>query len=413
MISLLLAPLFGTLASAFYVEVVSVAFPNLGPWQLCHNTRPPQEKYELSLWAIDISSTTCEATGGDPHFQLVEAERPGSYALAGEKSKAWDAYESVENRGLRPLVTTEGSLYVALDYKVRPAGGDVTAFFEPRRYGSQISDDPTIGDVLKFVGGSSDLNPSELGLQIDLIQADVGEIHTGRKSIFRSESFPSPEADSPEVVFRISSPQRMYELNRELEAAKISPKKGFKPKEAVRNFFGGIKKSISGKVSNAKDAVKGTLKSGLEKGLASVMGGPRMKIHGLEENFEEEKEQDVVEEEGDWEDQSNWEGEDGNNLSDNWQRRVARLYKASPDSGKILGNTDFIGINFEGGELEDSWEDVKEGGGYYAEEGVIDPSVIQSNYIDEIKVEEKPKSMDIFEVEQGQPKSRPDSNSQL
>lgn len=55
MIFLLFAPLFGTLASAFYVEAVAVSFPKSGPWQLCHNTRPPQGKYEPTPWGIDIA----------------------------------------------------------------------------------------------------------------------------------------------------------------------------------------------------------------------------------------------------------------------------------------------------------------------------------------------------------------------
>ncbi|KAK6329875.1 hypothetical protein TWF718_003304 [Orbilia javanica] len=230
---------------------------------------------------------------------------------------------------------------------------------------------------------------------VDLIQTGTGDLHAGRKSIFRSESNPESDVNSPEVVFRISSPQRIYEINREIEAAQEKPKKGFKPKEAVRNFFGGIKKSISKKVSNAKDTVKDTFKSGLEKGLATVMGNPRMHIHGLEDNYEEEKEQDV-EVEGDWEDQSNWKDQFGNDQNEHWEDRLARFYGTGSIAGNVRGNSDDDKLRV----VEDSWEDMEEGGGYYGDEGVIDPGVIQDNYV-EVKIEEKPKSMEIFEVEQG------------
>ncbi|KAK6360822.1 hypothetical protein TWF730_006944 [Orbilia blumenaviensis] len=419
MMFLLLAPLFGTLVSAFYVEVVSPSFPKLGPWQLCHNTRPAQEKYELTLWAIDISTTTCDLTGGDPHFQLVEYDID-KFALAGDKSAGWDAYETnVTNRGQKPVVMTESNLYVALAYKALPTGNDVVAMFEPRRYGSVIADDPVTGDVLKFVGGHRDsevrLNPNELGLQIDLVQTDDGdviggELNPGRKSIFRTESNPDKDPNSPEVIFRISSPLRMYELGRDIEIARKADQKlsAFRPKEAVQNFFGGIKKSISEKVSNAKETVKDKIKSGLEKGLAKVMRNPRMHIHGLGENFEEEKEQEK-DDEGDWEDQGDWVDRFGNNQDDHWESRLARFYGGGPtsnaDNGKIKPN---IVVT------EESWEDIDEAqGGYYEGEGVDEPGVIREHYIDEIKVE-KPKGIEAFEVEQGSKgKSAPGSNNNL
>ncbi|KAF3157243.1 hypothetical protein EYR41_002473 [Orbilia oligospora] len=413
MIPLLFVSLFGTITSAFYVEVVPVSFPDLGPWQLCHSTRPAQGKYELTLWAIDIVSTSCEATKGDPHFQLLEDVDPdlGRYALGGDKPKARDEHEEeIKNRGLKPMIMTEKNLNVALTYRVRAVGGDIIASFEPRRYGSEMPEEPVIGDVLKFVGGSNGLlNQNELGLQIDLVQTDAGDVYAGkenagRKSIFRSESNPSPDANSPEVIFRISSPQRIYELNREILTAQKKPKKGFAPKEAVKNFFGGITKSISNKVSNAKE----TVKYGLERGLASVMGGDRMHIHGLEESFEEEKEQDGGRK-GDLEDRITWQDRFGNDQDDNWERRLARFY----GEGSNAGNVPQLYDNGEEKEMKDSLEDIEEGGEYYGEGRIIDAGIIQGNYIDEMKVEEKPKSMEIFEVEQGKPSPKLGSRNQV
>ncbi|RVD89155.1 uncharacterized protein DFL_000174 [Arthrobotrys flagrans] len=95
------------------------------------------------------------------------------------------------------MVATEKNLYVTLNYKVRPTRGDVGALIEPRRCGSEISDDPTIGDVLKSVGGSDGvLSQNELGLQSVLVQTGSGDVYAdeqnpGRKTIFRSESNPS------------------------------------------------------------------------------------------------------------------------------------------------------------------------------------------------------------------------------
>ncbi|KAF3172773.1 hypothetical protein TWF788_009364 [Orbilia oligospora] len=413
MISLLFVSLFGTITSAFYVEVIPVSFPDLGPWQLCHSTRPAQGKYELTLWAIDTVSISCEATKGDPHFQLLEDVDPdlGRYALGGDKPKNWDEHEEeIGNRGLKPMVMTEKNLYVALTYQARAVGDDIIALFEPRRYGSEIPEEPVIGDVLKFVGGSNGLlNQNELGLQIDLVQTDAGDVYAGkenagRKSIFRSESNPSLDANSPEVIFRISSPQRIYELNREILAAQKMPKKGFAPKQAVKNFFGGITKSISNKVSNAKE----TVKYGFERGLASVMGGPRMHIHGLEESFEEEKEQGS-ERKRDSEDRSTWQDRFGNDQDDNWEKRLARFY----GEGSNPSNVPQFYDNGEENEMKDSLEDIEEGGEYYGEEGIINPGIIQGNYIDEIKVEEKPKSMEIFEVEQAKPSPKSGSRNQV
>ncbi|KAK6497081.1 hypothetical protein TWF506_004563 [Arthrobotrys conoides] len=423
MILLLLAPLFGTIASAFYVEVVPVGFPNLDPWQLCHSTRQAQEKYELTLWAIDIASTSCEATHGDPHFQLLEGVDPDpmKYALGKDESKTWEAYASegleIGNRALiKPMVTTERDLNVALNYKDvdEVEGLDIVALFELRRYGSEVIDEPVVGDILKFVGGSDDLlSQDELGLQIDLVQTDAGDTqagkqNAGRKSIFRSESSPSPDAKYPQVLFRISSPLRIYELTREIAEAKKKPKRGFAPKKALGNFFGGIKKSISNKVSNAKESVKGTLKSGFEKGLASVTGGPRMRLHGLDEDdkFEEEKEQDLGREEN-LRDQTDWEDQFGNDQDEGWESRLARFYGTGSDTGNArVPDEEKIKI------VEDRWEDMEEGGGYFGEEGAIEPGVIQDNYID-IKVEEKPKSMEVFEVEQGKPSSQSGSKNQV
>lgn len=134
-----------------------------------------------------------------------------------------------------------------------------------------------------------------------------------------------------------------------------------------------------------------------------------MRIHRLEDSFDEEKQQEIEEQEGGWEDQNGWEDRFENNQDDNQEKRLAKFYGTGSTTSNVRGNSDSKKLRV----VEDSCEDMPESGAYYGEEGVIDLGVIQGNYIDEIKVEQKPKSTEIFEVEQEKPNSKSDSRNQV
>ncbi|KAK6514477.1 hypothetical protein TWF281_004677 [Arthrobotrys megalospora] len=371
MIFLLLAPIFGSLASAFYIEVVSPSFPDLGPWQLCHATEPQglglKYAYELTLWAVDPAITDCDVTEGDPHFRMMEENMPQALlpkgALVDADASKWLFWQLLMFRGM-PTISVNKDLYSALRFQVFQFGSVnkptlITAIFKPSRHGNDVENygDLLPGDILNFASGEG-LDPNEMGFQIDLVEnanldEDKGEL-PGRLTIFRGLTNPEMDAGNPQVIFRVSSPARMHEIKRQAEALRPKP-----PKK--ESFFGGFGKSIANKVSSMKDSVKekvsnakGALKDRF-KGKGQMGTDDVIERTRVQERFEEAKEEE--------------------------------------DPEDVIGGRE----RYEGGL-----------GGFYGEEEVLVPDVIEDT-----TVIEEPKIL-VFEVEQGvKEESTPEGNAHL